>query len=62
MRDARDPMPSGRPRTLREQYLRQLATRRAESDAGQLAVIARLEQLRTALGDGTSARRLPRWL
>jgi cell division protein ZapE len=62
MKEVRDPMPAGRPRTLREQYLRQLAARRAESDAGQLAVLARLERLRTALGNGTKGGRLPRWL
>lgn len=50
-----------RPRTLREQYQRQLAARHSDSDPGQLAVLARLEQLRTALLAATG-RRLPRWL
>jgi len=54
-------MSSTRPRSLREQYQRQLAARRGEPDPGQLAVLARLEQLRTALLAATG-RRLPRWL
>jgi cell division protein ZapE len=54
-------MSSTRPRTLREQYQRQLAARHSESDPQQLAVLARLEQLRSALLAATT-RRLPRWL
>jgi len=50
-----------RPRSLREQYQRQLAARQSEPDPLQLAVLARLEQLRTALL-AVSGRRLPRWL
>jgi cell division protein ZapE len=55
-------MTATRPRSLRDQYQRQLAARRAASDPEQLAVLARFEQLRTALGESAGRRRLPRWL
>jgi cell division protein ZapE len=55
-------MRPARSRTLREQYQRQLAARHGEPDAGQLAILARLEQLRSALVAAGTTRRLPRWL
>lgn len=55
-------MRPARSRTLREQYQRLMAARAGEADPGQLAVLARLEQLRSALVAAGTSRRLPKWL